>query len=183
MPKNNTSPLILVDGSSYLYRAYHVPSLQNLTTFSGQPTGAVYGVVNMLKKLLSEEGPSHIAVVFDAKGKTFRHEVYKQYKANRPPMPDELQTQINPLHNIIRALGLPLLSVPGVEADDVIGTLATLAVQQGHEVLVSTGDKDMAQLVSNHVRLVNTMTNTKMNALGVVEKFGVEPSQIIDYLA
>lgn len=183
MPSTNTPPLILVDGSSYLYRAFHVPELQSLTTSSGQPTGAVYGVINMLRKLLGKEQPSHIAVVFDAKGKTFRHELYGEYKANRPPMPDELRTQIDPLHAVIRALGLALISEPNVEADDVIGTLASRAVDQGHEVLISTGDKDMAQLVNDHVTLVNTMTNIKMDASGVMGKFGVAPYQIIDYLA
>ncbi len=183
MSKNNTNPLILVDGSSYLYRAFHVPNLQVLANASGQPTGAVYGVVNMLKKLLNDEQPSHIAVVFDAKGKTFRYEAYQEYKANRPPMPDELQSQIEPLYNVIRAMGLPLISEAGVEADDVIGTLAVQAAEQGHQVLVSTGDKDMAQLVNDHVTLVNTMSNTKMDASGVKEKFGVTPRQIIDYLA
>ena len=183
MAKKNSAPLVLVDGSSYLYRAFHVPNLQDLATASGQPTGAAYGVVNMLKKLLGEERPSHIAVVFDAKGKTFRHDIYKEYKAHRPTMPDELQVQIEPLHNIIRAMGLPLISESGVEADDVIGTLVTQAVKQGHEVLVSTGDKDMAQLVNDHVTLVNTMTNTKLDESGVLEKFGVAPHQIIDYLA
>ncbi len=183
MPKKNSPPLILVDGSSYLYRAFHVRNLQELATSSGQPTGVVFGVVNMLKKLLSDEAPSHIAVVFDAKGKTFRHELYKEYKANRPPMPDELQAQIEPLHKIIRALGLPLISEPGVEADDVIGTLAKQAVKKGYEVLVSTSDKDMAQLVNDHITLVNTMTNTTMDESGVNKKFGIAPYQIIDYLA
>jgi len=183
MPKKSTSPLVLVDGSSYLYRAFHVPNLQNLSTSGGMPTGAIYGVVNMLKRLMKSVQPNHIGVVFDAKGKTFRHEMYKEYKANRPPMPEELQVQIEPLHNTIRALGLSLISEPGVEADDVIGTLAAQAVAQGYDVLVSTGDKDMAQLVNEHVTLVNTMTNTKMNADGVKEKFGVAPYQIIDYLA
>ena len=183
MSDTNAPPLILVDGSSYLYRAFHVPELQSLTTSSGQPTGAIYGVVNMLKRLLGKEQPSHIAVVFDAKGKTFRHELYGDYKANRPPMPDELRVQIDPLHAVIRALGLVLISEPNVEADDVIGTLASQAVEQGHEVLISTGDKDMAQLVNDHVTLVNTMTNAKMDAVGVRKKFGVAPNQIIDYLA
>ena len=183
MPDSDQSPVILVDGSSYLYRAFHVPELQSLITSSGQPTGAVYGVVNMIKRLLGKEQPSHIAVVFDAKGKTFRHELYTEYKANRPPMPDELRTQIDPLHSVIRALGLVLLSEPNVEADDVIGTLASQAVEQGREVLISTGDKDMAQLVNEHVTLVNTMTNTKMDTSGVMKKFGVTPHQIIDYLA
>ena len=183
MPKKSTPPLVLVDGSSYLYRAFHVPNLQNLSTSDGMPTGAIYGVVNMLKRLIKSVHPDHIGVVFDAKGKTFRHEMYKEYKANRPPMPEELQVQIEPLHNTVRALGLPLISEPGVEADDVIGTLAAQAVELGHDVLVSTGDKDMAQLVNDHVTLVNTMTNTKMNADGVMEKFGVAPHQIIEYLA
>ncbi len=183
MSPANASPLILVDGSSYLYRAFHVPELQSLTASSGQPTGAVYGVVNMIRKLLSKEHPSHIAVVFDAKGKNFRHELYSDYKANRPPMPDELRVQIEPLHAVIRALGLVLISEPNVEADDVIGTLASQAVDQGHEVLISTGDKDMAQLVNDQVTLVNTMTNAKLDTAGVEKKFGVAPHQIIDYLA
>ena len=183
MPKKSTPLLVLVDGSSYLYRAFHVPNLQNLSTSEGMPTGAIYGVVNMLKRLMKSVQPKHIGVVFDAKGKTFRHEMYKEYKANRPPMPEELQVQIEPLHNTIRALGLSLISEPGVEADDVIGTLAAQAVAKGYDVLVSTGDKDMAQLVNEHVTLVNTMTNTKMNADGVKEKFGVAPYQIIEYLA
>ncbi len=183
MSPTNASPLILVDGSSYLYRAFHVPELQSLTASSGQPTGAIYGVVNMIRKMLSKEHPSHIAVVFDAKGKNFRHELYSDYKANRPPMPDELRVQIEPLHAVIRALGLVLISEPGVEADDVIGTLASQAVDQGHEVLISTGDKDMAQLVNDRVTLVNTMTNAKLDTAGVQKKFGVAPHQIIDYLA
>ena len=183
MSETRVPPLILVDGSSYLYRAFHVPQLQALTTRSGQPTGAVYGVVNMLRKLLAEEHPSHIAVVFDAKGKTFRHELYPQYKANRPVMPEELRMQIAPLHAVIKALGLTLISVPNVEADDVIGTLASHAAGQGHEVLISTGDKDMAQLVNEQVTLVNTMTNSKMDASGVMKKFGVTPPQIVDFLA
>ena len=183
MTEAQVPPLVLVDGSSYLYRAFHVPQLQALTTLSGQPTGAVYGVVNMLRKLLAEEHPSHIAVVFDAKGKTFRHKLYPQYKANRPAMPEELRLQIAPLHAVIKALGLMLVSVPEVEADDVIGTLASHAVDQGYEVLISTGDKDMAQLVNEHVTLVNTMTRSKMDASGVIEKFGVAPQQIVDFLA
>ncbi len=183
MTKKNSPSLILVDGSSYLYRAFYVPNLQDLTTSSGQPTGAIYGVVNMLKRLLNNNEPSHIAVIFDAKGKTFRHEIYKDYKANRPPMPEDLRVQIAPLHEIIRAMGLPLISEPGVEADDVIGTLASQASTKGHRVLVSTGDKDMAQLVNEQVILVNTMTNTTMDEAGVVKKFGVMPNQIIDYLA
>jgi len=178
-----TPPFVLVDGSSYLYRAYHIPNLQNLHNSEGMPTGAIRGVVSMLKRLLANENPTHMAVVFDAKGKTFRHEMYKEYKANRPPMPDDLQVQIEPLHDLVRTLGLPLICEPGVEADDVIGTLAKQAADDGHHVLVSTGDKDMAQLVNDKVTLVNTMTDTKMDADGVVEKFGVTPDQIIEYLA
>lgn len=181
--RKSNPPIVLVDGSSYLYRAFHIPNLQDLHNSEGMPTGAIRGVISMLKRLLGNENPSHIAVVFDAKGKTFRHDMYKEYKANRPPMPDELQVQIEPLHDTVRALGLPLISESGVEADDVIGTLAKQAAEQGHEVLISTGDKDMAQLVNNRVTLVNTMTDTKMNIAGVVEKFGVAPHQIIEYLA
>ncbi len=176
-------PIVLVDGSSYLYRAFHIPNLQNLENSEGMPTGAIRGVVSMLNRLLGNEKPSHIAVVFDAKGKTFRHDMYKEYKANRPPMPEELRVQIEPLHDTVRALGLPLISESGVEADDVIGTLAKQAADQGYEVLISTGDKDMAQLVNDQVTLVNTMTDTKMNADGVLDKFGVAPHQIIEYLA
>ena len=177
----NSSPLILVDGSSYLYRAFH--ALPPLTNSKGQPTGAVYGVVNMLRKLLHQYQPQLIAVVFDAKGKTFRDDLYPEYKANRPPMPDELSAQIEPLHNIIRAMGIPLLMVEGVEADDVIGTLAAQASKLAMDTLISTGDKDMAQLVDKHVTLVNTMTDTRMDPHGVQEKFGISPEQIIDYLA
>ena len=179
----STPPIVLVDGSSYLYRAFHIPNLQDLHNSEGMPTGAIRGVISMLKRLLGNENPSRIAVVFDAKGKTFRHDMYKEYKANRPPMPEELQVQIEPLHDMVRALGLPLISESGVEADDVIGTLAKQASEQGHDVLVSTGDKDMAQLVNDRVTLVNTMTDTKMDTEGVVEKFGVAPHQIIEYLA
>ena len=175
------SPLILVDGSSYLFRAFH--ALPALSNSKGLPTGAVYGVVSMLRKLLNQYHPKLIAVVFDAKGKTFRDDIYPQYKANRPPMPDDLSRQIEPLHNIIRALGIPLLMVDGVEADDVIGTLAAQATQQRLDTLISTGDKDMAQLVNQHVTLVNTMNDTVMNPDGVLEKFGIKPEQIIDYLA
>ncbi len=183
MPKKSTKPLILVDGSSYLYRAFHIPNLQDLHNSEGMPTGAIRGVISMLKRLQGNENPSHMAVIFDAKGKTFRHDLYKEYKANRPPMPDELQIQIEPLYDVVRALGLPLICEPGVEADDVIGTLANRAVEQGLEVLVSTGDKDMAQLVNEQVTLVNTMTDTKMDTQGVIDKFGVGPHQIIEYLA
>ena len=183
MAANNSGPLLLVDGSSYLYRAFHVPNLQQLTNARGEPTGAVYGVVNMLRSLLTEYAPQHIAVVFDAKGKTFRHDLYAQYKAHRPPMPDELSSQVEPLLELIRALGLPLLQVEGVEADDVIGTLAATATAHGLDTVISTGDKDMAQLVDEHVTLVNTMSGTTLDADGVQEKFGVTPEQIVDYLA
>jgi DNA polymerase I len=178
-----TAPVILVDGSSYLYRAYHVPQLQRLTDGNGHMTGAIFGVINMLRKLRADYQPEYMAVVFDAKGKTFRHDLYKEYKATRPPMPDDLRRQIEPLHELVRAMGLPLISVPGVEADDVIGTYASLAQAQKREMLISTGDKDMAQLVSPHVTLINTMSNTIMDKDGVVEKFGVKPEQIIDFLA
>ncbi|NVK30626.1 MAG: DNA polymerase I [Gammaproteobacteria bacterium] len=173
--------LVLVDGSSYLFRAFH--ALPPLTNPDGEPTGAVYGVVGMLKRLIEQTHASHMAVVFDAKGKTFRDDIYPEYKANRPPMPDELRLQIEPLHEIVRALGLPLLCVPGVEADDVLGTLAVQAAADGQSVLMSTGDKDMAQLVNDKITLVNTMSNTTMTPEGVVEKFGVRADQIIDYLA
>ncbi len=173
--------LILVDGSSYLYRAFH--ALPPLTNRSGQPTGAVYGVVRMVRKLIEQEQPDRVAVIFDAKGKNFRHEMYEEYKANRPPMPDDLQVQIEPLHQLINALGVPLKSVEGVEADDVIGTLAQAAVAKNHRVLISTGDKDMAQLVNEDVALVNTMNNMFTDVDGVLEKFGVMPKQIIDFLA
>ena len=175
------SPLILVDGSSYLFRAYHSPP--HLTNSRGEATGAIYGVVNMLKSLLRQYQPSQMAVVFDAKGPTFRNEMYSEYKAHRPPMPDDLRSQIEPLHRIIEAMGLPLLCVSGVEADDVIGTLARQASAQGRHTLISTGDKDMAQLVDEHVTLINTMTNTLLDQQGVLDKFGIGPELIIDYLA
>lgn len=174
-------PLILVDGSSYLFRAYHSPP--HLTNAKGEATGAIYGVVNMLKSLLRQYNPSQMAVVFDAKGPTFRNTMYAEYKAHRPPMPDDLRSQIEPLHQIIHALGLPLLCISGVEADDVIGTLATQASAIGRHVLISTGDKDMAQLVDAHVTLINTMTDTMLDPAGVKEKFGVGPELIIDFLA
>jgi len=177
------SPLILVDGSSYLFRAYHVPYLQALSTADGQPTGAITGVLNMIRSLKKDFPNGNVVVIFDAKGKTFRNDLYPEYKANRPPMPDDLRTQIAPLHNIISAMGLPLLVIPGVEADDVIGTLAKQAHEQGIETVISTGDKDMAQLVTPHVRLINTMTDVELDEAGVSEKFGVRPDQIIDYLA
>jgi len=154
-----------------------------LTNSKGAPTGAVYGVVNMLRRLLADYQPEHIAVVFDAKGKTFRDDMYPEYKANRPPMPNDLRSQIEPLHDIIRAMGLPVIVEPGVEADDVIGTLAVAASKESMQTLISTGDKDMAQLVDDHVTLVNTMTDTVSDSAGVIEKFGVRADQIIDYLA
>lgn len=175
------NPLVLVDGSSYLYRAFH--AFPPLTNKQGELTGAMYGVLNMLKSLIAQVEPSHIAVVFDAKGKTFRDELFEQYKSHRPPMPDELRSQIQPLHAIIKALGIPLLSIEGVEADDVIGTLAVQASQAGKHVLISTGDKDMAQLVNDHIMLINTMNNTLLDREGVIEKYGIPPELIIDYLA
>jgi len=177
----DSTPLVLVDGSSYLYRAFH--ALPPLTTSKGQPTGAVKGVLNMLKSLLKQYPDSPIAVVFDAKGPTFRDEMFEQYKSHRPPMPDDLRSQIEPLHAAVRALGLPLLCVDGVEADDVIGTLARQSADAGRAVVISTGDKDMAQLVDDHITLVNTMTNTVMDIQGVHDKFGIGPELIIDYLA
>jgi DNA polymerase-1 len=183
MSKKQSGPLLLVDGSSYLYRAFHVPNLQRLTNSRGEPTGAVYGVTNMLRSLIKEYQPALMAVVFDARGKTFRHDLYSEYKANRPSMPEELSAQVEPLHQLVRAMGLPLLQVPNVEADDVIGTLASAAACQGLDTVISTGDKDMAQLVGNHVTLVNTMSRSTLDSAGVEEKFGVTPAQIIDYLA
>ncbi|WP_417531524.1 DNA polymerase I [Marinobacter lipolyticus] len=181
MTQQQTPPVVLVDGSSYLFRAYH--ALPPLTTSKNQPTGAIKGVISMLRRLEQDFPGSKMVVVFDAKGKTFRHDMYEDYKANRPPMPDDLATQIEPIHEIVKAMGLPLLIVPEVEADDVIGTLAHEATSKGIDVVISTGDKDMAQLVSDHVTLINTMTETRMDRDGVVEKFGVKPEQIIDYLA
>ena len=178
---SNSAPLVLVDGSSYLYRAFH--ALPPLSTSTGQPTGAVKGVVSMVRRLQKDYPGSAIAVVFDAKGKTFRDELYAEYKSHRPPMPDELRVQVEPIHHIIRAMGLPLLVVEGVEADDVIGTLARQAEQAGREVVISTGDKDMAQLVDERITLVNTMTDTHLDSAGVEAKFGVPPELIIDYLA
>ncbi len=174
------SPLVLVDGSSYLYRAFH--ALPPLTNSKGHPTGAVKGVISMLRRLQKDYPDSPIAVVFDAKGKTFRDELYSDYKANRPPMPDDLRSQIQPIHDIVDAMGLPRLVIDGVEADDVIGTLAAQAGAE-RPVVVSTGDKDMAQLVNAHVTLVNTMTDTRMDEAAVEEKFGIPPALIIDYLA
>jgi DNA polymerase-1 len=173
--------LILVDGSSFLFRAFH--AVPPLTNAEGLPTNAVYGVSNMLRKLINDYNTPYVTVVFDAPGKTFRHDMYDQYKAHRPPMPDDLRVQIAPLHELIKSLGLPLIIEHGVEADDVLGSLAQNAARQGFEVVISTGDKDMAQLVTEQITLENSMTNTRMDIAGVEEKFGVKPEQIIDYLA
>jgi DNA polymerase-1 len=181
MPDSKKPPFILVDGSSYLFRAFH--GLPPLTNSKGQDTGAIYGVVNMLKSLIKQYNPTHMAVIFDAKGKMFRDDIYKEYKANRPPMPEELRSQIEPLHAIIRAMGLPVIVESGVEADDVIGTLANHATAKGIDTLISTGDKDMAQLVNEHVTLINTMTNQLMDVDGVNTKFGIPPELVIDFLA
>ncbi|HFQ5327435.1 TPA: DNA polymerase I [Vibrio vulnificus] len=178
IPEN---PLILIDGSSYLYRAFH--AYPGTMSNGDIPTNAVYGVVNMLRSMMRQFASDRIAVVFDAKGKTFRDDMYPEYKANRPPMPDDLRCQIEPLHQVIKAMGLPLIVIEGVEADDVIGTLAYQASQQGMPVLISTGDKDMAQLVDDNITLINTMTNVVMDRKGVIEKFGIPPELIIDYLA
>ena len=175
------TPLILVDGSSYLYRAYH--ALPPLTNSKGKPTGAVKGVINMMRRLQKDYPESTLVVVFDAKGKTFRDDMYSEYKANRPPMPDDLRMQIEPIHQIIQAMGLPMLIIDGVEADDVIGTLAVQATTIEQPVVVSTGDKDIAQLVNEYITLVNTMTNTLLDREGVIEKFGIPPELIIDFLA
>ncbi|MEP1740643.1 MAG: DNA polymerase I [Kangiellaceae bacterium] len=182
MTTDNNQPLILVDGSSYLFRAYHSMSQAGFTNSKGQPTGAIYGVVNMLKSLCKQYDSQRIAVIFDAKGKTFRNDIYPEYKANRPPMPDDLRSQIEPLHNIIRALGFPIYAVEGVEADDVIGTVSRIATEQGQETVISTGDKDMAQLVNQHVSLINTMTNEFLDIEGVKQKFEIPPERIIDFL-
>ena len=178
---STTAPLVLVDGSSYVYRAFH--ALPMLTTSSGLNSGAVRGVISMLRRLLLDYPDSPVAVVFDAKGKTFRDAIFAEYKAHRPPMPDELREQIEPIHEIVKAMGLPFICEPGVEADDVIGTLARQASEQGTHVVISTGDKDMAQLVNAHTTLVNTMTDTVMDEAGVEAKFGIPPSLIIDFLA
>jgi len=175
------STLYLVDGSSYVYRAFH--ALPNLTSSRGEPTGALLGVANMLRRLLREQRPEYIAVVFDAKGPTFRHEMYPDYKANRPPMPDELRQQVETILEFTRLLGLPLLQVDGVEADDVIGTLARAAEEAGMQCVISTGDKDMAQLVTDHTKLTNTMTGSDLDREGVQKKFNVAPEQIVDFLA
>ncbi len=181
MSVENDKPLVLVDGSSYLYRAFH--ALPSLTTANGQPTGAIKGVLSMLRRLQQDYPDGQLAVVFDAKGKTFRDDIYDQYKAHRPPMPDELRLQVEPIYDIIRAQGLPLIIHSGVEADDVIGTLASQAALQGRRVIISTGDKDMAQLVNSRVTLVNTMTDTVLDEEGVQAKFAIPPSLIIDLLA
>src|SRR5215510_13371820 len=177
----NKPDLVLVDGSSYLYRAFH--ALPPFSNSRGEPTGAVLGVLNMLNKFLKDYEPERIAVVFDAPGKTFRDELFAEYKAHRPPMPDDLRAQIQPLFEAVTGLGLPILREQGVEADDVIGTLACTAARQNLNVLISTGDKDMAQLVSPHITLINTMSNTVLDRDGVKNKFDVWPEQIIDYLA
>lgn len=179
---SSASPLlVLIDGSSFLFRAFH--AVPPLTNAKGQPTNAIYGVSNMLRKLIQDYNTPYFCVVFDAPGKTFRHELYDQYKAHRPPMPEDLRVQIQPLHELIRSLGLPLIIETGVEADDVLGSLAQSAAAQGFQVIISTGDKDMAQLVNSQIMLENTMTNSRLDEAGVLEKFGVKPDQIVDYLA
>ncbi|MCB1737003.1 MAG: DNA polymerase I, partial [Gammaproteobacteria bacterium] len=178
---SDIKPFILIDGASYLFRAFH--ALPPLTNVDGEPTGAIFGVASMLRRMLDEYRPEHIAFVFDAKGPTFRNEMYPDYKANRPPMPQELAVQIEPLLTLVRAMGLPVVMESGVEADDVIGTLARQASAEGRRTLISTGDKDIAQLVDEHVTLINTMTNTRMDPDGVRARFGVPPERIIDYLA
>ena len=181
MTPNTPKRLILVDGSSFLFRAYH--AIPPLTSPKGVPTNAIHGVTNMLRKLINDYHSDYITVVFDAPGGTFRNELYAEYKAHRPPMPDDLRVQIEPLHQIIRAMGLPLIIESGIEADDVMGVLAKQAERQGYEIIISTGDKDMAQMVNEHIILENTMSNTRMDIQGVIDKFGVKPDQIIDYLA
>ncbi len=181
MPQNNLKNMVLIDGSSFLFRAYH--AVPPLTNSKGEPTNAIYGVSNMLRKLIVDYQTDYITVVFDAPGKTFRNDLYSEYKSHRPPMPDDLRVQIEPLHRLIRAMGLPLIMESGVEADDVLGALAQHAAQQGFKVIISTGDKDMAQLVTDQIILENTMSNTRMDIQGVFDKFGVKPEQIIDYLA
>ena len=179
-PAMTTKTLLLVDGSSYLYRAYH--ALPDLRSPDGFPTGAIHGMVAMLKRAIQDVNPEHAACVFDAKGDTFRNEWYPEYKAQRAPMPDDLRLQIEPIHEVVKLLGWPVLVVPGIEADDAIGTLARVAAQTGHEVIISTGDKDLAQLVNEHVTLINTMSNERLDVPGVVAKFGVPPERIVDYL-
>ena len=177
----DTDSVILIDGSSYVYRAYH--ALPPLTTSTGQPTGAVRGVTTMVMRILEDHPNSPIGMIFDAKGDTFRHDMYKEYKANRPPMPDDLRPQIQPIYDIVEALGIKIFVVDNVEADDVIGTLAKQAEEKGISTVISTGDKDLAQLVTKNIKLVNTMTNEVLDQKGVEKKFGVTPEQIIDYLA
>ena len=179
LPQN--PDLVLIDGSSYLYRAFH--ALPPLTNSRGEPTGAVLGVVNMLLKFLRETNPARIAVVFDAPGKTFRDQLYAEYKSHRPPMPDDLRAQVDPLLEIVQALGLPLLRISGVEADDVIGTLAKRTADAGGTVVISTGDKDMCQLVGPQITLINTMSGSIYDRAGVKAKFDIWPEQMIDYLA
>ena len=179
---NPEKTLLLVDGSSYLYRAFHaLPELRSPKT--GEPTGAIYGVLNMLRKLATDYKPVALACVFDAKGKTFRDAEYAEYKANRTPMPDDLRSQVEPMREAVAALGWPVLAVEGVEADDVIATLAAEAKRKGWRTVISTGDKDLAQLVDEEVTLVNTMSNETLDPAGVRQKFGVAPAQIVDYLA
>jgi len=177
---NPMKTLVLVDGSSYLYRAFF--ALPPLTNPQGEPTGAMYGVINMLKKLIQDYQPDYIGVVFDPKGPTTRHGLLADYKAHRPAMPDELSAQVQPLFHIIQALGLPLIQIDGIEADDVIGTLAKQGEQHGLKVVISTGDKDLAQLVNAHITLINTMNNLVLDRQGVIQKFGVPPERIVDYL-
>ena len=181
MSQQTQKSLILVDGSSFLFRAYH--AIPPLTNPQGEPTNAIYGVSNMLRKLIADYQSEYITVVFDAPGKTFRNDLYDQYKAHRPPMPEDLRVQIKPLHELIRNMGLPLIMESGVEADDVLGALAQFAEKHGFKVIISTGDKDMAQLVTENIILENTMSNTRMDIQGVIDKFGVKPEQIVDYLA
>jgi DNA polymerase-1 len=182
MTTEQKPPVVLVDGSNFMYRAFHVPALARLSNSNGQPTGVLYGVINMIAKLYEAYKPDKMAVVFDAKGKTFRNDIFPEYKAHRPPMPDDLRAQIEPLHQLIKLLGLPILVIDGIEADDVMGTLATQATEHGIDTLIATGDKDMAQLVSDHVKLVDTMKDRVMDREGVVEKFGIPPELIIDFL-
>jgi DNA polymerase-1 len=177
----SSQTLLLVDGSSYLYRAYH--AMAPLTAPDGTPTGALYGVLNMLRRLRADNQHDHCCCVFDAKGKNFRHDMFPDYKATRPPMPDDLRPQAEMLPELVRLMGWPVLVVPDVEADDVIGTLAKAGEEAGWNVVISTGDKDMAQLVSERITLVNTMKNETLDIEGVKNKFGVRPDQIIDYLA
>jgi len=174
--------IILIDGSSYLYRAFYVPQLKRMTNSSGQPTGAVYGTINMIKSLAAEYPDAQLVAIFDAKGKTFRHDIYPDYKANRPSMPDELRSQIDYVHRAIKALGLPFVAEPNVEADDVMGAYAKQAAMNGKSVLVATGDKDMAQIVNDKIHLIDTMKKVVYDDDGIVEKYGVKPDQIIDYL-